>query len=582
MRPADPGPGARLLCCAAVSPVRSRLWTAVPLGVALALLATAAAGDAGSAAPRGEAFGAAARSLESQRPEAGEVRDRSYALLRLGLLVVGGLAVAWAFRPRPAGRARTIRLAVLVAVGVSGYSSFYYFFQYHHAGGFDPLDSLQYYLGSKYADEIGYFGLYEAVFLGNREAGRLRPEQLDAVRDLRTLRTLAPEVMLRRAARQRSHFGDARWREFQRDLAFFWPRIGVHGFRRLLGDHGYNATPIWSTMGHWVTRIAPIGSGGFRLAVRADRVLVVLALLAVTWAYGPAVGALAALVWGTGFLWRYGWGGDSFLRQVWLSALLIGLSLLRRGRAAAAGSAITLSGLLRIFPAVFALGYLAHGARELLRTRRIPAAVLRFAAGALGAAVVLVAASLLTFQRGPALYAEFAEKILAFQRVEATNKIGLPVALAALERAAPQEPIAGTQVMRPARWASAGIRILGWILVGGYLLLYWRALRFCAPWEAALLAFALIPVLSQPTNYYYSFVLAGVLLAERRPRIGLWVVLASGLWAVGGLLLYREASSYVLASAVALALSTLVLLEMQRSSPSAQALPSPQTAPAVA
>ncbi len=572
-----------------MSPARSRALTAVLLGLALALLlpAVGVAQDervppptrpsepgAGSQVAPAQPRPADASAARSRRLQAGGERDRAYAMLRLGLLVVGGVAVAWAFRPRPAGRARHLRLAVLAAVGVSGYSSYYFFFQYHHAGGFDAFDSLYYYLGSKYADEIGYFGLYQAALLGYSESGRLRPEQLDFVRDLRTLRAVQPEAMLRRASRQRASFSDARWQEFRRDLAFFWPRIRADGMRRVLRDYGFNGTPFWSAVGHWFGRAASAGSGRFWLGVRVDRVLVAAALLAVTWAYGPAVGALAALVWGSGFLWRYGWGGDSYLRQLWLAALLIGAALLRRGHAASAGATLTFSALMRIFPAVFVVGYGAHAARELLRTRKLPAAAIRFVAGSAALAALLVGASLLTFERGPALYAEFAEKMRRFQGVEANNKVGLPVVLAALERAAPQEPIAGSQVTRTARWASTGVRILGWLLIGSALLLYWRALRFCAPWEAALLAFALIPVLSQPTNYYYAFVLCGVLLAERRPRIGLWVVVASAAWAVGGLLLYREVLSYLLASGVALALSAVVLLEMQRPvQPTSEAVP---------
>jgi hypothetical protein len=94
--------------------------------------------------------------------------------------------------------------------------------------------------------------------------------------------------------------------------------------------------------------------------------------------------------------------------------------------------------------------------------------------------------------------------------------------------------------------------------------LFWRALADSQRWEAAALGFSLIPVLSQPANYYFSFTLAAALLASRRPRIGVWLIAASALWIVVGLLFYREPVSYVWASWIALGLSAGVLFEMGR------------------
>ena len=77
----------------------------------------------------------------------------------------------------------------------------------------------------------------------------------------------------------------------------------------------------------------------------------------------------AAVVWGTGFLWPYTWVGDAFLRQIWFSAALIGVSCLRRGHAFAAGALLATSAGVRLFPAVFVAGYAVFALRRYWEAR---------------------------------------------------------------------------------------------------------------------------------------------------------------------------------------------------------------------
>jgi hypothetical protein len=141
------------------------------------------------------------------------------------------------------------------------------------------------------------------------------------------------------------------------------------------------------------------------------------------------------------------------------------------------------------------------------------------------------------------------------------------VVLAAVESRAPKVPVSGNQKLRTATWAKVALRGVQLTIAIVALWLFWRTLAYCQRWEAAALSFSLIPVLSQPTNYYFSFSLAAALLASRRPRIAVWLIAASLLWIVVGLIWYREPVSYVWASCIALGLSACVLLEMGRPVP---------------
>ena len=78
------------------------------------------------------------------------------------------------------------------------------------------------------------------------------------------------------------------------------------------------------------------------------------------------------------------------------------------------------------------------------------------------------------------------------------------------------------------------------------------------------MGFTLIPILSQPTNYYFPFVLSAALLATRRPRIGVILLLACIAWGLNGLYFYGEVGEFTLASLISVILSLLVVREMAR------------------
>ena len=78
------------------------------------------------------------------------------------------------------------------------------------------------------------------------------------------------------------------------------------------------------------------------------------------------------------------------------------------------------------------------------------------------------------------------------------------------------------------------------------------------------MGWTLIPILSQPTNYYYSFVVIGMLLAVRRPRIGVVVLLTSLAFSVNGLLFYRTYEEYFYASVITVVACFTVAVEMAR------------------
>ena len=91
-------------------------------------------------------------------------------------------------------------------------------------------------------------------------------------------------------------------------------------------------------------------------------------------------------------------------------------------------------------------------------------------------------------------------------------------------------------------------------------------------WEAATLSFALIPLLSDPANYYYGFVVCGALLAGGRPRLQVYLLWSCVLWIANGLFFYRVHQEYVGACLIAVLLPLAVLYEMSREAPRSKRL----------
>ena len=100
-----------------------------------------------------------------------------------------------------------------------------------------------------------------------------------------------------------------------------------------------------------------------------------------------------------------------------------------------------------------------------------------------------------------------------------------------------------------------------------------RALRSAESWEAAALGFALIPILSGPSGYYFHFSILAAVLAVRRPWIGVWLLLACLAWLVNGMNWRGIGHQFTVAASISLCLSTAVLVAMNRPPHRASATP---------
>jgi len=435
-----------------------------------------------------------------------------------------GLALDRPGRRGPAAGARDGALAVLALIGLAGWWNF---FQFHYPGFAHASETFHYYLGAKYFPELGYTGLYECVAVADAQAG-LEPQALRRpLRDLVRNELTTTDAILADPARCTARFSTERWGEFRHDVDFLRALVPARKWLLFQQDHGYNATPAWSLLGHALTRAAPVSAAQLRLLWALDPLLLLGLWAAAAWAFGWRPAAVAAIYWGTNPFSPYGWTGGAILRLDWLAAGVLGVALLRRERPAAGGALLALAAALRIFPGALAVGVGLGALGRMLRERRVALspAERRFAAGALLGLAVLGAVSSAVFG-GPGVWREFAERSRVQLATPLANHVGLVTLLsydpqrrsAVARDASLPDPMQRWKEARRARFAER--RVLFGTLVVGFSVLLASAAGGAPLWVGAALGAALVPVALELTGYYWSLLLVTGLLAARTPSIG--------------------------------------------------------------
>jgi hypothetical protein len=512
--------------------------------------------------------------LPAQSPEAR--LDRTLLLVRIGLAILGLTLFADGVRRRRRHEreaAWSLRRVLLGATAVAAFATNFNLFVWT---GLHRHELYHYYLGSKYFPELGYFGLYVCSVQAAAEDG-FDPATLRELTDLRSKERRTAAEVLAVAPACRESFAPERWSAFRADVGSFRAWMGDPLWIGVLRDHGYNPSPAWTLFGRSIASIVPATPDGLWQIAKIDTVLLIVLFGALAAVFGFDVACIAAIAWGACGHARYQWTGDAFLRQLWLTASMLGLAALYRGRAALGGALLAVATLERVFPGAFLLGF---GARELVhwaRNRRSSPELWRFVAGASFATILVVGLATWVAGRGVGAWREFGENTRGMLSFTPRNALGLDYALS-FTMVPPPEGLGENETERGeiiqsyrrrtlearAPWRIAALALFGALFAAAM----WRGVGRAPDgsarieaWEAAALGAAAVPFLTVSGSYYLGFVLAAALLAKRRWRIGAALLLACAAWSFflanyGGRALAFAASSWVL-----LALSLWMLVE---------------------
>jgi hypothetical protein len=462
------------------------------------------------------------------------------------------------------GGARRTALAdrTLAILGVLALLSWWHVGAYQFGVAFHRWEFFHYYLGAKYSPELEYTRLYDCSAAAEAEDS---PSPGLATRWTRNLATNVIEQgspAVRDTSLCRSRFTPARWLEFKHDVLFF--REEAKGdWLRMQQDHGYNATPVWNAVGYLLANTGPATKRQMVLIALIDPVLILIMWAAVWRTFGWRAAAVAAVWWGTNFPARYFYLGGSFIRQDFLVAAVLAVVFARRGRMALAGAAACWSTLLRIFP-----GFLTSGAAlRAIQKETAPSSppkrsltpLVRFAAGAVVAAALLLSFSLLSpaegVSAGVSRWTGFVRNSTKHLSGSSVNRVGLKPLMSfsiggdfrSLRDYWVDTPGDAWQIVRHQTFQQR--RFLFWGLVAGFLALLSLAVRDQPYWIALILGVGLIPVVSDIACYYYGILLVYGLLWDRYPWAGVGLTALSVFTLFAGELSRTEEIRYIVISA---------------------------------
>jgi hypothetical protein len=337
---------------------------------------------------------------------------------------VAACALLWLeARPKPRVSER-LKRRMGVALGAVALFAYFQFGSLPQGRYYHHWEMFHYYLGAKYAPELGYTRLYACTAVADAESGARAAVERRTIRDLRTDGLVSGAEVLRDEASCKRRFTPTRWRAFSSDVAWF--RSETHDPRlweAMQRDHGYNPSPVWTVAGHALSSILPTDLRWLELGSLLDAVLIAGTFGLLGWAFGWRVMAVGMVFLGTQAPAELAYNGGSLLRFDWLFLAVAAMALWRRGYGFWAGLCLATTALVRVFPALLWAGPLVILARSVWRKGRLTSRFRRMLAGGATAAALLVPLGALA--AGSGSYGEFAEHISMHARTPISNHMSL-------------------------------------------------------------------------------------------------------------------------------------------------------------
>ncbi|MFA7691851.1 MAG: hypothetical protein GX117_05170 [Candidatus Hydrogenedentes bacterium] len=254
-----------------------------------------------------------------------------------------------------------ILTGILAVVGLFSVFNYVATDYYRFDSYLNAYEFYHYYIGTKYAREVGYTEMYAASLVADSETGMKWKDKTGTLRDLSTGQRVNHKQILDNAAFYKDKFSPERWEEFKKDIVWFKDRLVQHRWNGILRDKGYNGTPVWTMLvGSFLSnRISTDSEWGMLFLSLLDPLLILITFLIVLWAFGPRTALLMIVLLGTNYMMKWWHMKGAYLRTDWAMCLVMSAALIRKNKLTAAGILTGYAALARIFPAVLVIGILA-------------------------------------------------------------------------------------------------------------------------------------------------------------------------------------------------------------------------------
>jgi hypothetical protein len=210
-------------------------------------------------------------------------------------------------------------------------------------------------IGVKYFEELGYTDLYKCSYAIDREG----PHHFRAVKEIRDLADIHKFVDRDEHIKGndcKERFTPERLEQFRHDLNEFGTWSSKSQWKILMKDKGFNGTPFYATVCKLLVTPVDVTLESLRRLAYIDPILMMIAFGVVGWAFGARTAALVAILFCVFFPNRFEHMGGSILRFDYVATLLIGFSALKKDKWGLAGAMFAWATMVRVFPAIFAVG----------------------------------------------------------------------------------------------------------------------------------------------------------------------------------------------------------------------------------
>lgn len=215
-----------------------------------------------------------------------------------------------------------------------------------------------YYIGTKYAREVGYTDMYAASLIADSETGMKWRHNTGTIRNLSNGRHENFKKFLEQADEYKAKFTPERWEEFKKDIVWFKDRLVQGRWDGILRDKGYNGTPVWTMLvgGLLSNRVSTDSKWGMGFLALLDPLLILITFGVVVWAFGWRTALLMIILLGTNYMMKWWHMKGAYLRTDWAMCMVMSVCMIRKKQFAAAGALTGYAALSRIFPAVLLFG----------------------------------------------------------------------------------------------------------------------------------------------------------------------------------------------------------------------------------
>lgn len=271
-------------------------------------------------------------------------------------------------------------------------------------------EQFHFYLGAKYQAEVGWFNLYKATIIADRESVNVLGN-VGTTRDLTNFEQVPVGSVLAEADAVKGRFSAERWEAFKQDWATM-TRLWNINWTNVINDHGNSNSPAWAILAAPLTRLVPLSYEGQAFLGWLD-MLLMLGLWLVVWqVFGHRVASIGLFVWAMEPI-VFDYLAGSILRWDWLFAVGMAACFIKLKKYDAAGAFFGFALATKLFPLFFGVALGLRALLEWRKTKRFDAQYLKFLRGAVIAGAVTVALSTAMF--GVGAWKEYAQRIQVTQ-----------------------------------------------------------------------------------------------------------------------------------------------------------------------